>query len=192
MKRIALTVAALGAALSPAALGLWGNASFSQAVPVDVPPSAEVVTIPAGPSTSSAPRPAPRTSPPATAPASTAVKARDDHGGEVPRDGRTEAGDDRGSQRRSAPAAPRARTHTPAPARTTEAGDDHGGDVPRDQRTEAGDDRDGSSATDDDSSDGPRDSDGSGSHEGSDDRGSGGHGSDDAGSDDHGRHGSDD
>ena len=62
----------------------------------------------------------------------------DDHGGDTPRDQRTEPGDDRDD--RSATS-----TSTPSGTRTTEAGDDHGGDTPRDQRTEPGDDRDSGS-----------------------------------------------
>lgn len=72
MKRTTITLAALLAALVPAAVGLWGNASFSQAVPVRVPASAQVVTP--------------------TSPATTA----DDHGGDTPRDQRSEPGDDHG------------------------------------------------------------------------------------------------
>ncbi len=164
MKRTTITLAALLAALVPAAVGLWGNASFSQAVPVRVPASAQVVTP--------------------TAPATTA----DDHGGDTPRDQRTEPGDDRDN--RSAPS-----TSTPSGTRTTEAGDDHGGDTPRDQRTEPGDDRDSGSGGSGSGSDDTSGTSGSG-HSGSDDSGSGssGHsgGSDDSGSDDHGGHGSDD
>ena len=179
MKRTTITLAALLAALVPAAIGLWGNASFSQAVPVRVPASAQVVTptVP-GPATTTA----------------------DDHGGDTPRGQRTEPGDDR-DHRSATP------TRTPSGTRTTVAGDDHGGDLPRDQRTEPGDDRDpgsGGSGSDDSSGPGSGGSDDSGSsgsgHSGSDDSGSdhsgssgSGHsGSDDSGSDDHGGHGSDD
>jgi uncharacterized membrane protein YgcG len=76
MKRLSITLAALLAALLPAAVGLWGNASFSQEVPVRVPASAEVVTP--------------------TVPTGSATTV-DDHGGDTPRDQRTEPGDDRDS-----------------------------------------------------------------------------------------------
>jgi hypothetical protein len=151
MKRTTITLAALLAALVPAAVGLWGNASFSQAVPVRVPASAQVVTP--------------------TSPATTA----DDHGGDTPRDQRTEPGDDRDD--RSATS-----TSTPTGTRTTEAGDDHGGDTPRDQRTEPGDDRDAGS--------GGSGSGGSGSGPG--DNSGPGSSSSSSRSDDHGGHGSDD
>ena len=134
MKRLSITLAALLAALLPAAFGLWGNASFSQEVPVRVPASAEVVTP--------------------TVP--TASATTDDHGGDTPRDQRTEPGDDRDT--------PSATSTTPSGTRTTEAGDDHGGDIPRDQRTEPGDDRDAGT---------------SGSGSGSSGPGSGGSGTDD-------------
>jgi hypothetical protein len=163
MKRTTITLAALLAALVPAAVGLWGNASFSQAVPVRVPASAQVVTP--------------------TAPSTTV----DDHGGETPRDQRTEPGDDRSA------------TSTPSVARTTEAADDRGGATPRDQRTEPGDDHGGStgsstsgsgssgsgssgSGSSDSGSSGSGDSgsdDGATHHSSTDDSGSGGHGSDD-------------
>jgi hypothetical protein len=157
MKRTIITVAALVAVLIPAAAGLWGNASFSQAVPVRVPASAEVVTP---------------TLPTPTVTGTSEVG--DDHGGETPRDQRTEPGDDRDGA-----------TSTPTVSRSTDDGDDHGGETPRDQRTEPGDDRDGESGN---------------SGPGSDDSGHGsddsGHGSDDSGSghsgDDDRGHGSDD
>jgi hypothetical protein len=156
MKRIIITVAALLVAVVPATVGLWGNASFSQAVPVRVPASGQVVTP--------------------TAPNPSATTA-DDHGGDTPRDQRTEPGDDRSATS----------TSTPSGTRTTGA-DDHGGDTPRDQRTEPGDDRGSGSG---------RSGSGSGHNSGSGSSGSGsgssGHsGSDDSGSDDHGGHGSDD
>ena len=44
MKRTMITLAAVLAALVPAAIGWWGNASFSQAVPVRIPASAQVGT----------------------------------------------------------------------------------------------------------------------------------------------------
>ncbi|GAA2164959.1 hypothetical protein [Pedococcus bigeumensis] len=182
MKRTTITLVALLAALVPAAVGLWGNASFSQAVPVRVPASAEVVT--------------------ASTPAPGATTTTDDHGGDTPRDQRTEPGDDRDDHSATATS-----TSRPSGTRTTEAGDDHGGRTPRDQRTEPGDDRDsgsGGSGSDDSSGSGSgggsddSGADDSGSHHsgsddsGSDDSGSHHSGSDDSGSDDHGGHGSDD
>ncbi|MFB7893959.1 hypothetical protein ACFC1I_17295 [Microbacterium sp. NPDC056044] len=154
-KHILLGAAALVLVAVPAVIGLWGNSSFAQSVPVRVPSSGQVVT----------PTPAlPTPSPSATV---------DDHGGDVPRDQRTEPGDDRdlnGTGSTDAPSAP--------PATTVPPVDDHGGDVPRDQRTEPGDDR-RSGGSDD-----------SGGH-GSDDSGSDDSGSDDSGSG-HGGHGGDD
>ncbi|GAA5202077.1 hypothetical protein [Microbacterium jejuense] len=157
----------------PAVIGLWGNGSFAQNVPVRVPSSGQVVT------------PAPTPSP-----------SVDDHGGDVPRDQRTEPGDDRDVN---------GGVTTPtAPAPGATATDDHDGDVPRDQRTEPGDDRevnggtttpaapaapttdDGGAAatTDDHGGDAPRDD----RTESGDDR----HGGDDRTGDDHGGHGGDD
>lgn len=165
MKRTILIVAAGVAVLVPATAGLWGNASFSQAVPVRVPASAEVVT------------------PTVT----TTSEVGDDHGGRTPRDQRTEPGDDRDDRT----ATPSTTTHrTPRATHSTEAGDDHGGRTPRDQRTEPGDDRDTRTG----SNSGPGSDDSGSDDSGSDDSGSrhGGHGSDDSGSDDHGGHGSDD
>jgi hypothetical protein len=143
MKRTMITLAAVLAALVPAAIGLWGNASFSQAVPVRVPASAQVVTptVPVTAATSGAP-------------------TADDHGGDTPRDQRTEPGDDRDN--RSATS-----TSTPSGTRTTEAGDDHGGGDSSGPGSGGSDDHSGSS--------------GSG-RSGSDDSGAddhGGHGSDD-------------
>lgn len=188
MKRTIVTVAALGAVLVPAAAGLWGNASFSQAVPVRVPASAEVA-----PAASSHPTTAPTTR--------RTAEPGDDSGGRTPRDQRTEAGDDRDAGR---PTTARTRSTHPAATRTTEAGDDSGGRTPRDQRTEAGDDRDARRGSSTSSGPGtpstsPRRSDdrlsGDQVGHGSDDRSSddhGGHGSDDRPSDDHGGHGGDD
>ena len=68
--RILLAAGALVVVAVPAVVGLWGNASFAQSVPVRVPASGQVVT----------PTPSPTV---------------DDHGGATPRDQRTEPGDDR-------------------------------------------------------------------------------------------------
>ena len=181
MKRTTITLAALLAALVPAASGCGA-----------MPPS---------PRRS---RPGPGQRPGrhpdrCRRPGATTGEA-DDHGGDTPRDQRTEPGDDRDD--RSATS-----TSTPSGTRTTEAGDDHGGDTPRDQRTEPGDDRDSrlrrlglgrlrivGSGSD---QSGSRPASGSGSGLGvgrqrSGSSGSGRSGSDDSGSDDHGGHGSDD
>ncbi len=102
-KRILLGVTALVVVAAPAAFGLWGNASFAQSVPVRVPASVATPT----PSASI-----------------------DDHGGDLPRDQRTEPGDDRDDSTAG----------TTAPA--SPSVDDHGGDLSRDARVEPGDDRD--------------------------------------------------
>jgi hypothetical protein len=132
MKRTTITLAALLAALVPAGIGLWGNASFSQAVPVRVPASAQVVTP--------------------TAPATTTATTVDDHGGDTPRDQRTEPGDDHGGSTGSS---------------TSASGSSGSGSS-------------GSGSSDSGSS-GPGDSgsdDGATHHSSTDDSGSGGHGSD--------------
>ena len=98
MLKYLLAAAALLVAGVPAYLGLTSNASFSRDVPVRVPEQAQVVT----PSRATAP---PRTPTPtrATNDDGTPDQGRgeaepgDDHGGEVPRATRTEAGDDRDS-----------------------------------------------------------------------------------------------
>lgn len=138
MIRIALAIGATVAALVPATVGLVGNGTFSQNVPVRIPGTAQVL-----PADDSTPGPS----------ASASPEAGDDHGGDRPRDSRTEPGDDRDSRSPSA-----------------SAGHDHGGDRSRsgsDDRRGA-DDRSGS----DDSGRGSDDS-------GSDDHGGSGHGSDD-------------
>ena len=171
MKRLSITAAVILAALVPAVIGLWGNASFSQGVPVLVPASGQVVTVTATPTT-----------------VQTATPIPDDHGGLTPRDDRTEPGDDRDT--------PTVTSTTPAATPTV---DDHGGRTPRDDRTEAGDDRrpatststsssgsgggSGSGSDSGSSGSGSGHDDRSGSDDGHDDRsgsgGSGGHGSDD-------------
>ena len=77
MKRVLISAAVAAAVAVPAVIGLWGNASFSQAVPVRAPASGQIV----------APSPTPT---PSSTPATT-----DDRGGDTPRDQRTEPGDDR-------------------------------------------------------------------------------------------------
>ncbi|WP_144877301.1 hypothetical protein [Microbacterium sp. 1.5R] len=146
-KRILWSAGALLLVAMPAVIGLWGNASFAQSVPVRVPTSGQV----------SSPAPTVAPGPTATPSSSPGV---DDHGGDVPRDERTEPGDDRDVQGGTVPA--------PAPT-----ADDRGGDVPRDERTEPGDDRGGSGGDDHGGDD---DSDDHGGHGGDD---HGGHGGDD-------------
>lgn len=82
MNRIALTVAAAIAALVPATLGLLGNSTFSQSVPIRVPASAQVMPAEDRPSAS-----------PSATPTST-HDALDDHGGDRPRSGRHGHGSD--------------------------------------------------------------------------------------------------
>ncbi|WP_439592250.1 hypothetical protein [Microbacterium sp.] len=147
-KQILFGAGALVLVAVPAMIGLWGNASFAQSVPVRVPASGQIAT------------PAPTPSP------SSSV---DDHGGDTPRDDRTEPGDDRDANGGG--------TQSPAPAPSQGGADDHGGDTPRDQRTEPGDDRrsgsdDSSGRGSDDSGRGSDDSSGRGS--GGDDSGHGG------------------
>jgi hypothetical protein len=139
IKYLVAAFAALVAGI-PATLGLVGNASFTRDVPVRVPDQARTVQ------TSQAPT----------------HDANDDHGGRVPRDRRTEPGDDRGTHHEAEPG--------------DDHGDDHGGDVPRDQRTEPGDDRGIHREVE------PGDDRGGDRHRGSDDgdhSGHGGHGGDD-------------
>jgi hypothetical protein len=114
-KRILLGAGALALAAVPATIGLWGNASFAESVPVRVPASGQVATGTPVPTAVVSASPSPSAS------------LADDRGGEVARDQRIEPGDDRDIQG----ATPTA----PAP------GDDGGGVVARDQRTEPGDDR---------------------------------------------------
>ena len=149
MKRILIGAAIAALVAVPATIGLWGNASFSQEVPVRTPTSGEVVDQ------SPTPTPTPTPTP------SVAPTGADDNGGDTPRDQRTEPGDDRKVQGDS-----------PVPDTTPEVGDDNGGDTPREQRTEPGDDRRGS-----DSSRSGSSGSGSSGDDGGDDHG--GHGSDD-------------
>ena len=139
MKRMGMVLAGVTVAVCPAVIGLWANASFSEAVPVRVPASGQVVRITSTPAPSLSPSPSP--------------SASDDHGGRTPRDERTEPGDDR---RHNGPSGAVTSTSGTSGSGTSGSGtsgstnrhhddttvDDHGGDIPRDQRTEAGDDRD--------------------------------------------------
>jgi len=139
--RLLIGAAALVVVAVPAVAGLWGNASFAQSVPVRVPASGQIAVI-------STPSPS---------------SSVDDDGGDVPRDQRTEPGDDRDVQGGLA---------TPSSPSPSPSADDNGGDIPRDQRTEPGDDRDVNGS-------GSDDSESSGSDDDSDDSGGSGHGSDD-------------
>ena len=109
MKLIAIigTTALLAAA--PASIGLIGNTSFSEDVPVRVPATATLLDSQGSPTSS--PSSSPSSSHPRTRLADPRGEAEpgDDHGGDRPRDTRTEAGDDHGG-------------HGEA-----ESGDDHGG-----------------------------------------------------------------
>ena len=161
MKRMGVVLAGLTVAVCPAVIGLWANASFSEAVPVRVPASGQVIRLAATPTPSVSPSASP--------------SASDDHGGRTPRDQRTEPGDDRRTGT-SGSSGSRTRHNDDTTA------DDHGGRTPRDSRTEAGDDRRTSGSDDSSSSD---DSGRSGRSGGSDDTqpddhgGHGGHGGDD-------------
>jgi hypothetical protein len=152
MKRMLIGAAAAALVAVPAAIGLWGNASFSQEVPVKAPASGQLVV----------PSPTPSTSP----------SGLDDHGGDTPRDQRIEPGDDRDVQGTSPAPAP-APAPAPVPSAPHNGVDDHGGDTPRDQRIEPGDDHGGS----DSSRSGSSGSGSSGDDVDGDDHG--GHGSDD-------------
>lgn len=105
-KRILWGAGALVLVAAPAAIGLWGNASFAESVPVRVPASGQVVTP--TPTLSSTP------SPSATPFDDNGDDSVDDNGGDVPRDQRVEPGDDRDVQ-----------GVVPAP---TQSSDDHGSD----------------------------------------------------------------
>jgi hypothetical protein len=144
MLKYLIAAAALLVAGVPAYLGLTSNASFSRDLPVRVPEQAQVVI----PTQAAAPTRTP-----------TPTRATDDDGTPDQGRGEVEAGDDHGDDNGDVPRDDR-----------TEIGDDHGGDVPRDDRTEAGDDRDGTSGRDDsDSHSGSDDSGSDDSGHGSDD-----------------------
>jgi hypothetical protein len=89
MKTRILIGTALVVAAIPAIIGLWGNASFSQDLPVRVPASGQIVLLDPSPS------PTPSTS---DTPSPSPSASFDDNGGDVPRDQRTEPGDDRDVQ----------------------------------------------------------------------------------------------
>jgi len=159
MKRLALlgTLAILAA--TPAAIGLIGNASFSESVPVRLPAVASLLDDSGN------------TVRPVDSP-SAHPEAGDDHGGDRDRGGRAESDDDRG--RRVEP--------SDTSSHHAESGDDHGGDRDRGRRAESGDDHGGHGGHDGDDnsgSDGHGGSSGRDDNSGSDGHGSGGHGSDD-------------
>jgi hypothetical protein len=104
MKGILVTAGAALLVAVPAAMGLVGNTSFAQSVPVRVPAQARVLYDDHG-----GQRP------------TTATEPGDDHGGQRPTTA-TEPGDDHGGQR--------ATSTTKPPSSTTRPGDDHGGQRP--------------------------------------------------------------
>lgn len=107
MNRIALTIAAAIAALVPATLGLLGNSTFAQSVPVRVPASAQIMPA------EDQPTPTPT--------ATSSHDELDDHGGDRPRDSRVEPGDDRDSL----PTA--SASHSSGRGHDDSGSDDHGG-----------------------------------------------------------------
>lgn len=109
-KQIILGAGALALAAVPAVIGLWGNSSFAESVPVRVPESGQIAT------------PAPTVS--TTPSASPSV---DDHG-DVPRDQRVEPGDDRDVQgvAPTVPAAPVTTDDRGGDDQRVEPGDDRG------------------------------------------------------------------
>ena len=148
--RILIGAAAIVAAV-PAIIGLWGNSSFSQDLPVRVPASGQVLILDPTPSPtpSSSDSPSPSPSP-----------SFDDNGGDIPRDQRVEPGDDRDVQ-----------GATESTGTTDDSGHHSGSD---DSGHHSGSDDSGS-----DDSGHHSGSDDSGSDGSSDDHGSSGHGSDD-------------
>ena len=160
MKRIEVYAVGIVLALVPAVFGLWGNASFSEAVPVRVPDHARS----ASPGQVHDAR--------AVLAAHHAGRESEDlharHGADdpVPHDAAThDVGDDHGGDRARG---------------EVEPGDDHGGTSGSDS---SGSDSSGTgssgSGKDSSGSSGSGGSDDSGHSGGSDDKGSGGHGSDD-------------
>lgn len=116
-KRILIGAGALVLAAAPAAVGLWGNASFAESVPVPVPASVQVVGV-----------------------APDATPIADDHGGDRDRDQRSEPGDDRATDGGDAGSDDHGGSRGDD-ATAPSGSDDHGGDAPRDDRIEPGDDR---------------------------------------------------
>lgn len=152
--RILLGAGALVVVAVPAVLGLWGNASFAESVPVRVPTQA--VTSTPSPSESA-----------------------DDRGGDVPRDDRTEPGDDRDVQGGTSPST----SPSPSPSADDHGGDDNGTDdngTGDNGTDDVGDDHGGSGSEDSGSDDSSGDEHGGSgtddSGHGGDDRSGGGHG----------------
>jgi hypothetical protein len=158
MLKYLIAAGALVLAGVPAAVGLAGNDSFSRDVPVRVPQQAQTVD----PSPASTDDDGTADQGPGDVEPSD-VEPGDDNGGLVPRDDRTEAGDDRDAD-----------GDDPA---GHDAGDDHGDDGPgHDVGDDSTDDNSGSGSTSSGSGSGG-DSSGSGSDDGG--SGSSGGGSDD-------------
>jgi hypothetical protein len=111
MKRIHIYAAAIAMALVPAVLGLWGNASFSQNVPVRVP-SSVLTTHPSGTSSSGTAHDAnddnigkgghdhDRPATPGAAPHGSLPPRGDDHHLDGRQGSEPERGDDHGGDRR--------------------------------------------------------------------------------------------
>lgn len=153
MKTRILIGAAVVVAAVPAVIGLWGNSSFSQELPVRVPASGQVLVLDPTPSPtpSSSDSPSPTPSPSIDG-SGADDRAGDDNGGDVPRDQRVEPGDDRDVQGSTG---------------STGGADDSG--------HHSGSDDSGHHSGSDDSGSGSDDS----GHHSSDDHGGSGHGSDD-------------
>jgi hypothetical protein len=144
MKLIAIigTTALLAAA--PASIGLIGNTSFSEDVPVRVPATATLLDSQGSPTASPSHRSHPRgEAEPADdhggdRPSGTHGEAEpgDDHGGDRPRDTRTEVGDDHGGHGE-------AESGDDHSGHGGHGGDDSGGD-------DSGGDRHGGDGSDDD------------------------------------------
>jgi hypothetical protein len=176
MKRISLYVAGIVVALVPAILGLTGNASFSQSVPVHVPDrhgNSQVTDDAATPT------PTPRSTP---------TRAADDRGRRADDGPNHDVGDDRGGDRNRGDDV----TDNSGPG-STHSGDDHSGrgrggaddgprhDVGDDHGTHSGSTSSSGSTSHSGTDDSGHHtgSDDSSHHGGSDDGGHGGHGSDD-------------
>lgn len=155
MKTRILIGAAVVVAAVPAVIGLWGNSSFSQDLPVRVPASGQVLILDPTPS------PTPSSSPSSSdSPSASPSPSADDNGGDVPRDQRVEPGDDRDIQ------------GTTGPFGSVDDSGHHSGSD--DSGHHSGSDDSGHHSGSDDS----------GHHSGSDDSGSDDHGGSGHGSDD--------
>lgn len=150
MKTRILIGAAVIVAAVPAIIGLWGNSSFSQDLPVRIPASGQVLLLDPTPSPTPSSSDSPSPSPSASL---------DDNGGYLPRDQRIEPGDDRDVQ-----------GSTGSTGSTDDAGHHSGSD---DSGHHSGSDDSGDHSGSDDSAHH------GGSDDSSDDHGGSGHGSDD-------------